>query len=123
MNNNTNTLTFSTSGVLIQYQIRIDNEYANCQVIDSYQIISRDVQKAFINHLFNNYPLFKQRSVNSYIREWRAHNTLYRWGIMADHSKDCDLNTNETKFRKFCYFFLSLIPQRAPKVAEGDTEN
>lgn len=109
-----NTITCILNGTEINYQITEGN-YPNCKIIDSYKITSRKAQNAFVAKLLDEHSLFQQRSVKSYVREWRAHNVLFGWGIEEARTKDVDLNVNETGFRRFCYFFLSLLPQPTPK--------
>lgn len=108
------TITGILNGTEINYQV-VEGNYPNCKIIDSYKITSWKIQKAFVTKLLDEHPLFQQRSIRSYVREWRAHNVLFGWGIEEARTKDADLNVNETKFRRFCYFFLSLLPQPAPK--------
>jgi hypothetical protein len=49
------------------------------------------------------------RSEASWIREWKAHNLLYNMNFKRNHTADTDLAENESAFRRFCYFFLSLF--------------
>ena len=55
------------------------------------------------------------RTLNSYVREWKAHNRLYYWNINKDnkwskeiveHAKDCDLEENQSKFWAIVYLIL-----------------
>jgi len=49
------------------------------------------------------------RSVKSALREWRAHNWLFEHGLFIEHTKDCDIELSENRFKRFCYFFLSKL--------------
>lgn len=50
-----------------------------------------------------------QRTEDSWIREWKAHNLLYNINYKRDRTADVDLNESESAFKRFCYFFLSLF--------------
>ena len=43
------------------------------------------------------------RSDMSYVKEWYAHNILYKLGLFRSHTRDVDLNDNETLTRRFAY--------------------
>ena len=47
-----------------------------------------------------------KRSVESWIREWKAHNRLYRLGLFKEHTKDCDLEENEKWYRRLAYWVI-----------------
>ena len=49
------------------------------------------------------------RTLESEYREWKAHNFLYRLGIARERTGNCDIDQNETKFRKFVYAILSIF--------------
>lgn len=49
------------------------------------------------------------RSNRSMIREWCAHNFLYKHNYKRERTKDVDLNQNESLSRRLGYFFLSLF--------------
>lgn len=49
------------------------------------------------------------RSQGSFIREWKAHNILYKFNIKRKSTKSVDLNENENIFRRIGYFILSLF--------------
>lgn len=111
--------------IKIVCEIVIQDNYSNCKIIKSYEIISKEIQKLLLEKLLEDYPVFQARSIKSYIREWRAHNTLFCWGVEQARTRDTDLNVNEKKFRRFCYFFLSLIPQQQytePTTRKGEPQ-
>ena len=79
-----------------------------CNIVDGYKITDRKIMKDFVKeHL--THGLFTCRSINSYVREWRAHNFLYKCKIKIDSTKDVDLDINETKIRRFFYFIFSFL--------------
>lgn len=86
----------------------IDKEKGNCHIVDSYKITDRKTMEDFVKENLSGEP-FNCRSIKSYVREWRAHNLLYKWKIKIESSKDVDLDINESKWRRFCYFILSLL--------------
>ena len=84
----------------------IDVENGVCRIIDGYQTTSREEMTAFVKEYLSSAP-FNRRSVKSYVREWRTHNMLYEMHIMVSHTKDTDLDVNESWIRRIGYFFLS----------------
>ena len=84
----------------------------NIHIWYSYQIRRRTDMKYILNtikaeakkHGFNY-----KRSVNSWIREWRAHNYLYDKGIELSRTAHVDLNEEEGFFRKLTYACISLM--------------
>ena len=50
-----------------------------------------------------------KRTIASWITEWQAHNFLYDHHLFVSHTKDVDLNENETPIRLFAYSILSLF--------------
>lgn len=116
--------TYIINDTEITCKITVSDNYSNCKVVNSYKIISRKTQKILLRKILEEYPVFQASPVRSYIREWRAHNTLFRWGVEEDRTRDVDLNINEKKFRRLCYFFLSLIPQQKyePQTDKGETQ-
>lgn len=86
---------------------------ANCiKLIDSYTIHKRSEMAIILNWIKDKYPdnaVFKQRTINSLIREWRSHNLLYSLHIERDRTKDVDLNIGQKWYYKVCYFILSIF--------------
>lgn len=74
----------------------IDEKYSkdNTHVINSYMLTSRNGIKKEVEWIIEarklrEYPV--TRSANSYVREWRGHNRLYKRGILPSHTKEVDL--------------------------------
>lgn len=84
----------------------------NYQVKDSYKITSIAEIKMQVIVLYDNGKLNKSRSVMSYVKEWHAHNVLYKLGIAKERTKDVDLNDNESIFRRFCYTIIWLFTSK-----------
>ena len=59
---------------------------------DSYKIKKRDMVPLLLE-VKEQYPdcLVFKRKMGSLVREWVAHNRLYRFGIFKSHTKDVDL--------------------------------
>lgn len=93
------------NGITIEYNVSNNN----CCIKDSFRIKDIQYMKAFITYIKKVYPEFCKRSDSSYINEWKAHNILYRFGLFKAHTKDVDLNINESKFRRFIYTLLALF--------------
>lgn len=49
------------------------------------------------------------RSKKSMIREWKAHNLLYKLGIEKDRTRNVDLNINQKWYVNWAYFLLSCL--------------
>lgn len=81
----------------------------NCKIVDSYKITDKSLMKDFISNLISTNKEFNVRSINSYYREWKAHNILYKLGLFKSHTKDVDLNIDEKISRRICYFIISLF--------------
>lgn len=78
------------------------------RIIKSYLVTDKHIKQSFAKHLHNK-GLLTNRSVNSLVREWTAHNVLYKWGLFKSHTEDTDLDVKESWFRRLCYFFLTLF--------------
>ena len=89
-------------------KIQIDEQNQNIKLIDSWYIVDKSTQLQILTELYEDYEWFGARSIKSYLREWRAHNRMYKWGWFKNRTKDCDLNVNEYWYRRFCYFFLGV---------------
>lgn len=84
----------------------------NIQIKDSY-LITNDKHKEYIIDTILNSKEFAERkytrSKKSYLREWKAHNFLYKLGIQKQRTKDVDFSEYELLFKRICYFLLSII--------------
>lgn len=66
----------------------------NVHIKDSYKVSSKSEMKEMLYAIQYRYPECKtfNRSYESLISEWRAHNRLYRLKFKRNHTKDVDLN-------------------------------
>ena len=92
----------------------IDEKYSkdNTHVINSYMLTSRNGIKKEVEWIIKarklrEYPV--TRSVNSYIREWRGHNRLYKLGLYKSHTKDVDLEEYIKAKDKILGIFKAII--------------
>lgn len=49
------------------------------------------------------------RTIESEYQEWRAHNILYKMGILRERTGSVDISNNESKVRRFGYAVLSMF--------------
>lgn len=94
------------SGCDYHIDYRFNPYKKNLKILDSYKINDIKIMRSFLfDHI--GYVRAINRSVDSCINEWVAHNRLYKMGLYKDHCTDTDLSKNESKFRRFCYYILS----------------
>ena len=78
-------------------------EDPNLRVYNSYKIITPNIREEIIENLLyyeELYPTEWDRSKNSLIREWEAHNIMYWLGIKHGSTTDVDFNNkDENKYR------------------------
>lgn len=70
----------------------LERNIRNYQIKDSYKITSIAEMTSIIRELWNKGKLGSSRSIMSYVKEWHAHNILYKYGIAINSTKDADLN-------------------------------
>ena len=78
-------------------------------VYDSYLVKDDDTKRAVISKLLSQAPDFPRRDVGSLLREWKAHNILYGWGIRPESTRDVDLDVGEPLWRRMAYWFLAFF--------------
>lgn len=81
----------------------------DCRVLDSYRVKDKDSKIEFLNYLLENYSAFNARTIDSYYKEWKAHNFLYKIGFIRSKTATVDLNIDEGKLRLFIYNLISLF--------------
>lgn len=87
--------------------ITYDTETHNIHIKDSYQVTDNQVKLKILKEI--NQQVQIQRPLNSQLIEWRAHNTLYRWGLFKSHTKDVDINEKEKWWRIVLYPFFAVF--------------
>lgn len=100
--------TWTQGDVSITYEASKWYSSENVKIIDSYLIKDDAIKFAFIDSIKDD-GLLLERSYESLIREWKAHNILYKFGLFKTKTKDTDLEENECWLRRFGYFIITLI--------------
>lgn len=88
-------------GVKIQY------DKTNVKIIDSYKVKEKDMKDILTWFLIRT-GYNSKRDFYSWVREWKAHNRLYRLGLFRSHTRDCDLEENEKLHRLIAYQILGI---------------
>lgn len=88
-------------GVKIQY------DKTNVRIIDSHKVKEKDMKDILFWFLFKT-GYESKRDIDSWLKEWKAHNRLYRLGLFRSHTKDCDLNEDEKFWRVFFYRIIGV---------------
>lgn len=79
------------------------------KIIDSYKITDRSKMSEIIYAIQYKHPEIKfNREYNDLIREWVAHNRLYKWKINQKKTKNVNLEFNECKIKTLLYNILSI---------------
>lgn len=80
----------------------------NIHIVDSYKV--KDID-GFLDDLIKTVGKdFKyQRGKKAWSAEWYAHNLAYKMGVMRAHSKDVDLNDDETLVKRVIYHIVKPI--------------
>lgn len=91
--------------------LTVEYSSTNVHIVNSYKVAPADIA-GWVDRIRKvgqengyTYP----RTDKSWIREWKAHNVLYKFGIYPDRTKDVDLNNNEPPLRKLAYLLLSFM--------------
>ena len=71
--------------------MRTTYEENNTHIEDSYKATDLNLEVGYIIRERYIRHLLTTRSFDSYVREWKAHNRLYKLGLFKSHTKDCDL--------------------------------
>lgn len=98
---------------MIEFQIdklHIEVSPYNIKIVDSYKVDNKKYMKECIKKILYIAPIYQtKRSVGSLVREWRAHNVLYKRKWFVSHTKDCDLEAKENILKKIIYFILGIF--------------
>ena len=82
----------------------------NIHIQDSFKIKGIKEKKNILNKLLKNEPeILKYRTFNSLVREWRAHNILYKLNIKRSSTKDTDLEFHQKKIYSLGYFLVNIL--------------
>lgn len=72
-------------------------------IVDSYKVTYEDEMYDILTKFEYETKYYSKRSISSWIKEWKAHNRLYKLGLFRRHTKDCDLEENEKWWRLLIY--------------------
>lgn len=84
----------------------------NCLTIpNSYNITDKDVMNRVLEIIRekeykNKYEVLNNRTNNDIIKEWRAHNLLYKLNIFRSHTKTVDLEYPQKWYYKLIWKIL-----------------
>ncbi len=86
--------------------VNIEYDAGNIRILDSYKVHSAAYMQMILNMFMIKTGFRSKRTIKSWIKEWKAHNRLYRLGLFKSHTKDCDLEENEKTHRLIAYEIL-----------------
>lgn len=77
-------------------------------IFDSYLMknVSKEVKEIIEKRKEKGYKT--NRTLNSYIRETKAHNRLYKLGLFRKHTKNTDLEENIKLWKEIAYFIIGI---------------
>lgn len=95
--------------------VEVTITHDNIHIENSYRITNKDGIKWWLYYLevdINSKAIdcivFEKRTRNSLIKEWIAHNVLYKLHIARSHTKSVDLNI-ERWYRILCYNIIYFV--------------
>lgn len=91
---------------ILGVKIRYDKDCVS--IIDSYKVKDEYDMKLILKVFKMRTGYGSRRSLKSWLKEWKAHNRLYRLGLFRSHTKDCDLEQNEKWYRLLAYQILGI---------------
>lgn len=81
----------------------IEYDAGNVRIVDSWKVETEVFMEYILKEFIKETGYESRRSIKSWIREWKAHNRLYRLGLFRSHTKDTDLEENEYWWRLVVY--------------------
>lgn len=85
--------------------IRIQYDLFNIKIINSYKVKEKDML-TILEEFRSKAKWAYHRTTKSWLKEWKAHNRLYRLGLFRSHTVDCDLEENEKWYKLLAYQIL-----------------
>ena len=93
-------------------KFEVDFSDINVHIEDSYKILGTENKRKILEEIVKigaEEGFTYERSIGSWICEWKAHNALYQRNYEKERTRSVDLNEDESFFRRFCYFFLAIF--------------
>ena len=87
-------------------EILIEYDAGNVRIVDSYKVKKKEDMLEVLIWFKLKTGFRSRRSMDSWIREWKAHNRMYKLGIYRSHTRDCDLEELEKWHRRLVYWFI-----------------
>lgn len=84
----------------------IEYDAVNIRILDSYKIRRKENMLEILIWFKLKTNFHSKRTFDSWIREWKSHNRMYRLGMFRSHTKDCDLEELEKWHRRLVYWFI-----------------
>lgn len=82
----------------------------NTKIKNSYLIANKNIETELIKILQNrkNAGFKVTRTLDSYAKEWKAHNNLYKLHLYRSHTQDVDLEENISKKNQCIWKILGI---------------
>ncbi len=93
---------------IIINNVKIQYDDRNIKIIDSHNIESESEMEYILLLFKRETGYISRRTRKSWVKEWKAHNRLYKLGLFKSHTTDCDLEENEKWYRLFAYQILGI---------------
>lgn len=84
----------------------------NIHIDNSYKIKSKESMLNVLNDIYNNNNYCSNvfnRSMDSLLNEWGAHNLFYNLHLFRSHTRDVDLDYPQKKWLSICYNIVGFI--------------
>lgn len=78
----------------------------NTHVEDSYKATDINLEVGYITRERYLRHLPTTRTFESYVREWKGHNRLYKLHLFRKHTKDVDLDENMSMFWELIWLII-----------------
>ena len=72
-------------------------------IVDSYKVTYEEDMYDILADFIYETKYHSKRNINSWLKEWKAHNRLYKLGLFISHTKDCDFEENESWWKLLVY--------------------
>lgn len=87
-------------------RVEIEYDAGNVRVLESYKVKNKKVMRYVLEYFKEREGFKSRRSIRSWVREWVAHNRMYKLGMFKGHTRDCDLEELEGWHRRVIYFII-----------------